>query len=739
MIGNTAHLVGYLRPSADGAGFVLPVFRAEHANGLATQIIGEDGAVAGFRQIFPKDLCEASAHEPCSVQIGSPAIWGFADSNGVPAFEAREALAARLLPTIDRIDDPFLQLQLARFCEAEDKLSSAWAKAYDRLDQVSPRSARAWRDMVILPAAVRAAVAQTATSWGLEEEPAYWNEAVATQTLKGRLNLLLAPRLFLLFHNDRDALCDLEQRTASVRRAFGIDPGSLALREMPARAAPTGSPFLSQRAQERVIIALGQMANTLLQTAVLPTDPQPSFASVSRARHQYPLFEPVTILRGDELLDRTRLSQTVPRFDIGEPEELIITFQLSEDRAPLCDAACGLAEEYGAKGARVIAVIPHLPEPFFGSGQASSEIPPRIMSAFDTIWFLSDRSARMSQGHPFGPARSSTVAARHFRFMLHQGAPWSEDCMGASNSLRWQADVAVIGSAKGDRMIPTLLDHAMTRLINPAFDLASAEAALICVTSMLAPNPDQLAACAVRELPEADLQHQHIVRNDGGYDEVVVAVQGISTLPATPQNFEQLCAAQLQKAGWDVASSSLKAYDMEARRGDERLLVTCRFDFDEPAGGSYRGRIGRRWRNDTVLITTKALRGRQFMRHVLNGQTIIHYSRIAALASIHKRRYASVIEALRKNQLDVEREVIPACLNWLATQKEISDLLGVQVRVELSDPDTVDHGPTSDIHMFRLSLEVRPARSSDTIKSIHAIAQVALKEEGWRLMMLRSG
>lgn len=723
--------MGYLKPTADPEGFLLPVFRAEGANGLCVQTIGPDGAVSGFSQIFPKGLREAPDHERCAVSQGEPAIWAFADQDGIPSFRSRAALQAQLRPRLAHGRDPFLQLQIARFCDAETELAVAWRAAFGRLEKHSPRSALAWRDMVVLPAAIRSAVAEIAAERGVEQAGDYWDHAVETQMRNDRLTILLSPLLFRLFTDSFSAHDQLHKRSVSVRKAFSIKTDRLNLEAM-----GTGDPGQPSGpvdpASARIVVALGSMAENLVRASSRQT----GFLAVPlcvRQDDRLQNVDPLLILRGEEVIEEKSLRDDFPSSLIGEPGEMLIVFQLGPSHFHLLEAACRIAERYRHGGAHVTAVIPHLPDMLFDPGEPGGELPNKLLSGFDGIWFLSDRSANVRHPLPFGPARSHSVASRHFRFMCERAHDWMR-MHPSRNGKPSVAEVILVGSAEGNRMTPSLLDHAIMRLLHPEIDLASAKEVMIMTQGAPEQHQEIVRIFGDREFPQAGILSIPNGRGTTAYGEVVIAARDVAMHPATPLHFEEMCAGQFAKAGWNVVNGGSGGVDLTVRLDDARLLVECGFDLDEGGSGNYRARVGKRWRDEVVLITTRSVRRKQFLRHVLNGQTTIHYSRISALQLIHRRRFTHVITALKKGQLDVEREVIPACLNWLAMQPDIVDLLSAPARVELSDHDKIDHGLGPDRYMFRLPVLIKPQRSGERIMPASATVQVVLNWSGWRLI-----
>nr|WP_140404605.1 hypothetical protein [Sphingomonas sp. CDS-1] len=728
-----ANLVGYLKPTGDAAGFILPVFQLSGANSLSVQTIGQDGTVSGFEQIFPTQLREVPEDEACSVAIGEPAIWGYAHGPGRREFDVRAALQRQLRPCIAEAKDPFLQLQLARFCDADADLAVAWQKAFRHMHKLAPRSAIAWRDLVVLPAVVRQAVAEIAREHGIEADDDYWEHGVETQIDAGWLTVFLISPLLILFDQHDTARDQLEDRTKAVREAFGIQTDRLDLRSlsMPLLDEQTTTTPEVPRAG-RVVVGLGRMAENLMRAAFKVSH----LAEAMPDRESVPphLIEPMLIVRDNEPVYDSRLPDDFSLLDLGNPADMVVVFELNERNGSLLRVACDLAERYAKQGSRVTAVIPHFPEPVFGLTDADTDIPAWLQSSWDAIWFLGDRSPSIGlQNNPFGPARSPEVVTRHFRFTLDHGVGWTGS--NAQGSLPFtKARCIVVGSAKGDRTAPTLLQHAVGRLLHPEIDLAQADAALILTETDRPRRTDVLRTYLRQAMSRVDVTIKNKEGPASGYRELIVAAHGVTLHRATARSFEEMCGFELSKS-WEVVGSRFDGHDLEIERRGKRLLIDCKFDYDG-RGGVYKKQVGKRWRDDIIVITTKPVRRKPFLRHVLNGQTTIHYSRISNLETIHNRRFSHVINAIAKGELDIEREVFPACLNWLAVQKGITDLLSAPARVEISDRSQLDHGSGPGIHMFRLPLLIKTQKASENVMPAFASAQLILDERGWRLLSL---
>lgn len=727
-----ANLVGFLKPTAEPTGFLLPVFQMSGANGLSVQTIGPDGAVIGFHQIFPKDLQNLPQGETCSIAVGDLALWGYAHGPGAVDFDARETLQTRLRPEILKANDPFLQVQLARFCDAEAELAAAWKAAFAHMGDIAPRSAIAWRDLVILPTVVRQAVEEIAADHGIEEEPCYWENAIETRTHAGGLTICLAAPLFALFDQASGTREELDQRTKAVREAFDMRSDRLHL--VPLAIAKTGAETAIAPQETligRVIIAIGRMAEGLARSIFKIPDTAHNMAlSIPQPSGQ--MIEPMLIIRDGEPVYDSRVPGDFSLLDLGNPEELVVIFELNEGAEGVCRSAYDLADRYSSQGVRVTAIIPHLPEPIFNPSVPESEAPSWLQAPWDAIWFLSDRSPGVAQQNsPFGPARSTEVARRHLRFALDHCVGWiSGNAQGTLSMVR----CGVVGSAKGDRAAPTLLQHAIARLLHPEIELHSAQAALIQVNADR-PRRGDFKSYLRRSLPNVDVTIKLKEGSGRRQGELIVALQTVSLHRATAQSFAAMCGQELARS-WEIVQTPADDHDWEVERKDLRLFVDCKFDYDN-AGSTYRSRVSRRWRDDVILITTKSVRRKPFLRHVLNGQTTIHYSRTSGAAAIHDRRFRHVITAIEQGDLIVERDVLPACLNWLATQQPVIDILSMPARVEISEHARLDHGHGAGTYMFRLPLLIKGQRASDNVMPAFATAQVVLDDRGWRLLLLK--
>ena len=726
-----AQVIGYIKPVSGGEGFVVPVLRIDGSNGVCVQEISKDNRVAGFRQIFPRLVHEIAIKEPLRVLVGEPALSGFEIAHGDVHIEPRLALQARLKEKLDSLEEPFLQLQVAQFCDLDNALVGAWQSAFAKLGERSPRSANAWRDMVIVPAAVRAAVTQAALVYGAVEPTGPAWEAGDTQIRSNRLHLTLRPELYALLTANDAARVLLEEQTAPVRRAFNISSQPIILHEAVPSAGSKVEVVPAQRRPQTTIVAIGRMAATLVRS-VFDHSGQGSDWMLDPFDLQHADIAPFILVEDGQPRIVSRLFEDLEIPDLGTPETLIVVFQLSAEDLSLADAACSFMDGYRDRATRSIAVIPHLTEGTSGKPQGHSQLVERLLPVFESIWILSDRSPHTRQSLPFGPARSATAASSHFAFMLRTLDRWLPT-RSETNQARMFADIRLVASATGDRTAPALVEHGLMRMIHPELDFSRAEEVLVEFEKASDRLIDQTHSIIRREMPLAAINDLPRRVMDGGYGTVTIAVRGVTPRLADSYGFERFCEDQLNKYGWDVQISSLKGFDLDIsdKRG-LRLHADCKFG---GSGLNPRRKLRRPPVDDAVLITTGIVRKRVFVRYVLHGHVPIHYSRIASLGAIYRRRFSYVMTAVRQGKVN-ENEVLVACIDWLQIQSEaFAPFVQDATAFELS----LDGRPemqTGYSHVL-LELAIRAASAAYSDAPVFLAAIVLLDESGWHLRDLR--
>ncbi|WP_272799333.1 hypothetical protein [Sphingobium sp. AntQ-1] len=377
--------------------------------------------------------------------------------------------------------------------------------------------------------------------------------------------------------------------------------------------------------------------------------------------------------------------------------------------------------------------------------------------AFSAIWFLSDRSADVRQTLPYGPGRSPLAASRHLEFLLGHRSEWKEEI-----ARPYGADVIVAGSAAGARRISVLLEHAFLRLLHAEFALEDAYELVVATGVAPERHKQEIEAFAERLFPQASLMLAPVMRVSGGHGEVVLAAKVPSMRAVSDRHFEQVCARQLIRANWEILESLDDGPGFVMVEGEERYEVECRLSsrsYDASRdNGDTRG-----WGGDNIIVVGEPVRQRAFLRHVLNGRTMIHYSRIPALRSIIRRRYDYALTALRRGQIDIEQDVIPACLNWLAVQQQVHALLPGKARISLTTHEAAaEYRIGTDFLSLDLPMLVSPRstrrqsipgqpiggqadaprslepRAVRAPKTVTVTARIALLRSGWEITDLVS-
>jgi hypothetical protein len=142
--------------------FVLPVFVQKGGdNALLAQAIGHNDAVEAFVPIEIGVFEVFQNIERIDVEIGQAALWGFQWSAVQARVATRKTLAHELTQASDtRGFFPHLQLAIARFAGQDELVAPLLREAFRHLVAYSPQSGAAWRDLVILLPAARAAIGQ---------------------------------------------------------------------------------------------------------------------------------------------------------------------------------------------------------------------------------------------------------------------------------------------------------------------------------------------------------------------------------------------------------------------------------------------------------------------------------------------------------------------------------------------------------------------------------------------------
>jgi hypothetical protein len=716
-------LAGYLSADEAGAGFVIPLFTGRSSNMVLVQEIGADGRVSHFREVEPRNFQRLGSAGRL-LSEGQPALWGFRCSDGKAVIDEREALRTFLSSLLDTLEPPFLKLQVAQFCEDLDELVDAWRTAFEHLDERSPKSARAWRDVVVIPAQMRLAVERAILEHGLDASINELARTVEVAIHDGALQLYLSSDLHAALMGHGGARNSLERNAAPIRRAFRLSAQRIALI---AKGAAPPSDIEADLPDEVAIAGFGDMAFSLLGQLVPRIRRSPEGYS-----HAYPAprgIKELVLLQRDELSGKADWGTGGPPPALDEHNRvLLVTFQLSAAHPQLADAAIAFAKQHRSKRRTVVAVIPHLPHEFDDGGELSESVIPTLNYHFDAVWALSDRSPYTRQALPFGPARSVRASATHFRYLLRlaQHEDLRHELLADARN---PATLNVIGSATGDRTAATLTEHAMMRLAHHLFDLKTVTSAEVSGGSRAEPS-GKARDIVQRDCPRAKVRTRSVARGDGGPDRISVALKNVTIVPGGPEKFERYCAAQLERFGWDIDQFEPDGALHLSHRDLDNVPADCKYIVSGLLETAIRSRLRRRYDLDAILLTNASIRRRSFALHVLNGAVPVHSSRIEALHRIYRRRHVYVLTFLQQERQTGERMIVPAAIDWLnlhhwVDSKNIGKAkLAVDARVEtMFSPQSIT---------LTIPLEFVRGRGRRAT-AMEAEARIAFDEDGWHL------
>lgn len=728
-----ARLVGYLSADPNQPGFVVPLFNRRNSNMYLVQEVGFDGRVESFREVEPRAFNPIVDGAPEFQSIGKPAIWGFRDASGTASFADRQTLKDRLVILLKGIEQPFLKLQVAQFCEDEAEMVSAWQRAFDHLAERSPRSANAWRDVVVIPAQMRLAVEQAILAHGLDASVERLGRTVEVDVDGSTLRLRLDESLYTAIAANSAARTTLEQSTGPVREAFGLMPGELSLISKESRSHD--STLIASEWGGVSVLAIGRMA-------------------ISLARYVTPLYQEIR-RRRIELEVSTNSENQVVLFQLGEEATistysifdalvtlrnsdniLFVIFQVAHNKRDLLDAAISFAKQNRNPSRHVIAVIPHLPtelaqhpsDPHSTSAEFSE-----IAKYFDSVWTLGDRSPNVRASLAYGPLRSESAVAAHFSDLLdliRSRRGEGEAFLRAFHA----SELSVIGSAVGFNSIAGLVNRAMMQLSHHLIDFSSV-ASVRLLSSRIEPGSELTIRKIIRaDAPNAQIEVSSVPARDGGPARVSLALSGVRLFAGGTQHFETFCLAQLERYGWEVTRGTSEDGTAIVYHRGVQAAVPCKFAIGELTVP----RAGRLPPEDTILLTNMAIRRRAFALHVLNGQVPIYYSRIEAMHRIYRRRFSYVLTYLNQKRKHASALLTPAALNFINFRGLSSASLTRHAfgRAKLSKDDTAQVDLSSNrVHLF-LPLYFGGGRGEDAA-STPGSAIVELAQDGWSLQSLQ--
>ena len=152
----TASLYGFVNPTGQDAGFVVPLFTdSTGGNALLAQRVGKGDLIRAFEPVEAPSST-TPLQETRTRRAGQSALWAFQFGDGTYAIDTRAALKKVLSEEKGFYrDQPFLFLQIVQFCEEASETATALKRAYEYLASHSRASAKAWRDIVFLPTLCR--------------------------------------------------------------------------------------------------------------------------------------------------------------------------------------------------------------------------------------------------------------------------------------------------------------------------------------------------------------------------------------------------------------------------------------------------------------------------------------------------------------------------------------------------------------------------------------------------------
>jgi len=727
-----AELVGYVTPAFDHAGFVVAIFQRRSTNHLSVQEIGADGRIAAFRDVMPTRI-EPLAGQAAKLAVGDPALWGFRDQEGAAHFADEAGLKTWLAHRADNgADTAFLRLQIAQFCDHEADTIGAWRDAFQLLGHRSPRSAAAWRDVVVIPAQLRLAVEQAVLRHGLDASIDHLDRAVAVQVAGNRMRVSLNAELHAALVNHDAALATLERNVDPIRQAFDLSSEAVRLARL---EEPAATPETEPTHWDGIsVVAFGAMAAGFMK-AIMPghvavANRRQDRFSLEPPVEQLVLFQDGRLVHEGPFVEPDQLS---PAGDLGET--LLIFFELSIHwRSPL-DAALTFAQRALREGRTVIAVIPHLPEALGEDPRECDEIVAALEKSFDAIWLLSDRSPYLRQTLPYGPARSVKAAATNFH-LLHRmiaagEATWTGDRNGGGSK------ISVIAAAYGDRATPRLIKHALMRLAQPCLDLARAGVAQILLQRVGGFDQRGTEQILRSEAPHARPQYHRLPPSRHGPGDVAVILRGIGLRSIDAHSFEAFCVQALERRGWRVVPSNAEPGFAGEDPSDLPVRIGMSFA-DPPSDGALRTRRKRGYIDDILLVTNATVRRRSFALQLFSGAVPVHCSRLDVAAQIYRNRYAYGLRTIAGEPALALGLLVPAAVDIInrRLQKAAPDIwkaYGVALLDEEGGSPQLDVTP--DVAWVSMALRFDARKGPRGVRRTGR-ASVRLIRDGWSIRSL---
>jgi hypothetical protein len=631
-----AELIGHLFPTEEQASFVVPVFRIRNRNEAIVQTIGEDGMVTGFATLSATTYLRRHSGVDMRVGPGGRSLWAFRKDDGTVLTGSRDELAAILPVAIAETDDPFLQLQVALFCGLERQFSKRWRNAFNYMNTMAPRSATAWRDVVIVPPAIRAAVQQVALLHGLGIHVPDLVRDVSTIVSGERIEIGLEDRLHAAIASDETALRTLRGATLPLRRAFGLKPDVIVQRS---QARP---PEEKRRSADwPCVVALGDLPSRVLVQAQLIGQSASSWISRIGPANGASAFV-ATLIEG-KLHIGTNAATPEPIFEPGQALALIVEI---EKGSGLLELAIELAIAHRSADRHVIAIVPRLPAPAANDEHLAAWS--KLIDAVDELWIITDQTPHLRQNPALGPGRSIPAVARRLSdlFALIGASGLKIDQEHARTA---GTKVSVMSSAVGRATAARLLDQTLLRISAPTLNLGSAYTAIVSVDWEQRPDTRERVAAAVLDVaPSADLMPGSSVETSG-QDTASICLRGVTIRALSRDEYEERCLDLLAKGGWRI----------DRRRG--RYIIV------ENGGSEWRLTFHygpQAWFPDvdhSIAVPHPELRivdamvgRREFLAGVLSGAIPIHVGRLAVAANIVRNRWRTAVTIVRDRTMNAD-------------------------------------------------------------------------------------
>lgn len=666
MTPDSATLIGYVQAVAEQPGFLLLVFRMGASNRYVTQVVGRDDRVTAFRLIDPP-LIQYGLQVEAEIQIGDRALWGYVVPGQPPRIDRRKELTAWLAGQVSEIANPLLRLQAADFCALEGDMQAAWRASFDHLAHVAPRSAAAWRDIVILPSRVRQAVRRAIDIHDLEATARDLGRDVDVQVEDGQLLVTFERELFDRLQANPSALADISRDTTDVRDAFSLGSELVTLARDPARESEDFGVEV-----EPVVISIGtralQVVEKALPPARRPRDRIPGGAAAFISEGPVP----VLVLQSHRILFRgdaglASLDAHLPADTEVSRMPLLFVFGASANEVGIAHEASRLARRADQRRYRPIAVIPHLPDPALSRDfDTYRQLLSSLADGFEAICILSDQSPHLRPGLPYGPSRSRDApAARLARLISQLGAGALELTGPVRRADRYSVRVHVFSSVSdsGGLSGPRLLDHAFRRATD--FTLEWGEGTQAHAT-FSGPVPRSDEGKITEILRREHLSQLAVATGRGsrtGPRNAKLHLTGVNWSARPLDLFEHFCRAELDKHGWILGESTHDDADFEIERRGVHALVQCKAFRADEGDRPLRVRLKRRSREELVLLTDATIHRGDYIQQLLAGCLPVHVSRISALHYIYTQRYTYLLRALRGKTAIYRRRIIDAAFH----------------------------------------------------------------------------